>query len=931
MIHSLRIVRLQGLCLVQTFRIGCRPIFRKKSFIPIKHFLIPNSSVSLCFVRTHSVVKDVSECDNEIEESLATNLFEDAETQDSDSFRDILYPNSNDPIIKLLNSCSSVQNVFDVVKKNESCINACQISQAVLVLWNLQRIFYNVSIRENNEGTAFVSSSDPNTLLENYICKVTNHSDFELLLHLVEQHIDELSIDALTCTLLYLRKMNVSMNKSVILNLMDHCLLLLKNKSVHFPLTALSRFIVAVNQHKGLWTVFILQHTLPNILECLDSCNNVEDFRLITICLIGVHRMVCDSMLELYKKLAHKLLDEKLITAEDSHVITKAVYFLNYPHWSHCNIDIIRTLMLVLQGKINQLNVDDLIKLHKVFISQLEPADLLPEIQEYSSHLLSQLDHRESSSSISFPATCELLECMVTFSTPMKKKVFEQLTRRYLKEEIYPNAMSPLFNILRNLKTSDLKLCNDFWSLTLRFLRDHESEREDYKLLRICHRYMHFNNNLGGTFRHFEFEDQMIQWLWQELDSGNCKVIPSKFSRVAAFILAYGNSRVPGDDTILTMCMTKLIEMVPQFTEFDCLNISRGLQVAVELRRHRRKLTSQFMSQIVSLNTALDGWALNRVDKDVCTLPQLNLITRAYLNRRGNRNVQLFEKLIFRYKSFNSNIRLSSRIVRDTSLNLLVTSCLIPETIDHLVGYAIEQSEHLLGDTVEKLLHLCYYLGYTPSHSDEFLAASVNVIFRDKERMQGLSLLHSALALCFFHKLPEPLVKYIFTVDFLERMDDEISQCYSKATYPMKIRHHLMQLNRAVCLDYPDIDVPWFHEKYIQEIDAHNFQVLLNTDKKPLWEKHETDKNVSKLAVVLLRDNDYCLNIPQLKGECQLKQRHLEMLGYQELSSSVHISQRLFTAAPSKLLGIPSRGTPGDHGGIKRDKVAYNLHGCTLE
>nr|CAD7572763.1 unnamed protein product [Timema californicum] len=580
MIHSLRIVRLQGLCLVQTFGIGCRPIFIKKSFIPIKHFLIPNSRVSLCFVRTHSVVKDVSECDNELEENLTTNLFEDAETQDSDSFRDILYPNSNDPIIKLLNSCSSVQNVFDVVKQNENFINACQISQAVLVLWNLQRIFYSVSIRENNEATAFVSSSDPNTLLENYICKVTNHSDFELLLHLVEQHIDELSIDALTCTLLYLRKMNVSINKSVILNLIDHCLLLLKNKSFNFPLTALSRFIVAVNQHKGLWTVFILQHTLPKILESLDSCNNVEDFRLITICLIGVHRMVCDSMLESYKKLAHKLLDEKLITAEDSHIITKAVYFLNYPHWSHCNIEIIRTLMLVLRGKINQLNVDDLIKLHKVFISQLEPADLLPEIQEYSSHRLSQLDHRESPSSISFPTTCELLECMVTFSTPMKKKVFEQLTRRYLKEEIYPNSMSPLFNILRNLKTSDLKLCNDFWSLTLRFLRDHESEREDYKLLRICHRYMHFNNNLGGTFRHFEFESQMIQWLWKELDSGNCKVIPSKFSRVAAFILAYGNSRMPGDDTIVTMCMTKLIEMVAQFTEFDCLHISRGLQLA---------------------------------------------------------------------------------------------------------------------------------------------------------------------------------------------------------------------------------------------------------------------------------------------------------------------------------------------------------------
>lgn len=27
----------------------------------------------------------------------------------------------------------------------------------------------------------------------------------------------------------------------------------------------------------------------------------------------------------------------------------------------------------------------------------------------------------------------------------------------------------------------------------------------------------------------------------------------------------------------------------------------------------------------------------------------------------------------------------------------------------------------------------------------------------------------------------------------------------------------MMQLNRAVCLDYPEANVPWFHEKYIQE------------------------------------------------------------------------------------------------------------------
>lgn len=27
----------------------------------------------------------------------------------------------------------------------------------------------------------------------------------------------------------------------------------------------------------------------------------------------------------------------------------------------------------------------------------------------------------------------------------------------------------------------------------------------------------------------------------------------------------------------------------------------------------------------------------------------------------------------------------------------------------------------------------------------------------------------------------------------------------------------MMQLNKAVCLDYPEANIPWFHEKYIQE------------------------------------------------------------------------------------------------------------------
>lgn len=34
------------------------------------------------------------------------------------------------------------------------------------------------------------------------------------------------------------------------------------------------------------------------------------------------------------------------------------------------------------------------------------------------------------------------------------------------------------------------------------------------------------------------------------------------------------------------------------------------------------------------------------------------------------------------------------------------------------------------------------------------------------------------------------------------------------------MRQLLMMLNRAVCIDYPELDVPWFHTKYCEEIQS---------------------------------------------------------------------------------------------------------------
>ncbi|KAJ4446649.1 hypothetical protein ANN_13346 [Periplaneta americana] len=621
---------------------------------------------------------------------------------------------------------------------------------------------------------------------------------------MVDEWNEDMSADAMTASLLYLNKMGVSQTHPVLQNLVARCESMLEDCGQRFPLTAMSRFAVAVHSRRGLWPVLISNKMLPCVLARIESCDNVEDFRLLTICLINICQLVTGSLLTIYKRKAEELADKGKITAHDARVISKAVRFLNYPHWSYYNGATIRKLLLIMKGNVSSVAPKDLISLHKIFQSQLEPADMAEEMHDAASQYLAQVeDERIASNPTVFQVTTDLLACMVSFSSPTQKLVLEKLAQHHVVGSS-SSSLPTLFKILRHLKTSNVQLCDKFWSRTLRHMEEIPTEREDYKLFRVSHRYMHFNNNLGGTYRHYELEKQMIEWLWNEVKTGSAGVMPSKFARAAAFILAYGNigqGKTAVAESTLTQMMHKLMDMAPQFSKLDCMYISRGLQIGAVLGYQKRAMTSQFLDVFRNIDTVMNNCTLEYLKDKEIALPDLNRMIKAYICRRGMHGTELFERLMQ----------------------------------------------------------------------------------RDKERLQGLVLLNAAIALCFFHQLPEDLVHFIFTVSFLERLDEEVLNCYAKASYPTRIRHAMMQVNRAVCLDYPEADVPWFHEKYCEQITslesprqssfrddvyhslvsvigAENlvqtnkyspyfyridFQVLLNKNEKPVTLRHQTDSNVT--------------------------------------------------------------------------------------
>lgn len=218
--------------------------------------LLQNSS----FVSNHcrffhsdtSIENDLDEIDN-INELL---LYHDVLTQHQ-TVKNILYPDSKDLYIIKLNECLSIQEVLNFIKENSSKMQHQHIVQAILVLWELQKMFVNAHQIDNSFNA---------TTIKDHLSQVTDHSEFHKLLELVRERYKELNVESLSCSILYLNKIGVDIKHEVLQLLISE---LRKALNSSISLSALSRFIVAVSNEHSLAIYFLLQDAVPFIVEAL--------------------------------------------------------------------------------------------------------------------------------------------------------------------------------------------------------------------------------------------------------------------------------------------------------------------------------------------------------------------------------------------------------------------------------------------------------------------------------------------------------------------------------------------------------------------------------------------------------------------------------------------------------------------------------------
>jgi hypothetical protein len=66
----------------------------------------------------------------------------------SEMYRSFLYPGEQDPMFQQLNMAQSSQQVFVFLHKHQHQLTPVLVSQAVMVLWDLQRSYFNFCTNE---------------------------------------------------------------------------------------------------------------------------------------------------------------------------------------------------------------------------------------------------------------------------------------------------------------------------------------------------------------------------------------------------------------------------------------------------------------------------------------------------------------------------------------------------------------------------------------------------------------------------------------------------------------------------------------------------------------------------------------------------------------------------------------------------------------
>jgi hypothetical protein len=513
-------------------------------------------------------------------------------------------------------------------------------------------------------------------------------------------------------------------------------------------------------------------------------------------------------------------------------VLSKLVALVvNKSAWHEEHGDYVLLLTSQFLGRTQLLRPVQVIMLARVLLIFGEPVSLYYEVYH---RLVEIINERQFEGQVPMITCVSYILRMNNSALPLRE--VETLLERLIDGPHMTDHISEVYDIVRSVGLVNDSLMDRFFEKSFDVLKDHD---QPYELLRFASRYTNFFSPYTGQYKNPHIEAKMADFVlsslvmtpqlanrkvnWRDLEENKMGVHPNEFAQKISLLLSFGMELEPA-------MVARLDDFFPNLGPEGLQSLSRGIQAYRRRNRTRETRTSAGMRKIDELQLKVSEASNRYIERTLGSKVKrgLNDVTFLYktfansgnLSEESNYSkvVEMVREAVTSKQMSTHNVRVISNAIVSRDMNMANT-----ELLDALVDFLLARPDptQLHISFIGKVLGAAAETGHRPP--DRFLEVLDRCLHRDADSINGLHSLLMAKDLCSYDHFSKDLAGCLFSNEFMRRLDREMEMCGSRMMYPKKLRHALMELNRAVVLRFPQYGVPWFHQNYCAE---HRQQML---------------------------------------------------------------------------------------------------------
>ncbi|XP_055966290.1 FAST kinase domain-containing protein 1, mitochondrial isoform X2 [Sorex fumeus] len=706
------------------------------------------------------------------------------------------------------------------------------------------------TLSENQVGCAFTMlwefQKQKTSLLKN-VDFIKDHPQFVTLYDITAKKIELMNDDTLVNVLYITQQFSLEAHDPLIEALVTEAW----RRMERFDISLLSKFSSCLaDQHL---------YFSPLMGKIADIANRnletIQDLRSLSVLMVNISSLISKSFQEQLIKRAELLFDS--VESSQVNIARRLVQFLRnikypyYPLLDRCN--------QVFISNVDHLDLESISKILSLYHS----------LQFYSFEFSKLARKRLADMIPLFDQPANFVKLFVALGpiagTEEKKRL--QATLLLMSEELTSQQALAVIGAMEEMESRNSRLIKKIAST----LHKHLDSYKPIELLKIIR---------ALIYLHFQSKELFMKLRELLLSHLKTSIIPSDISALVSAISLLPSPQL--DEARLS----RIEEVLPQC---DLNDINVLATSVLRWIHYDHMYLDNLAGKQLKLLQKLDQYGLQRLQK--CN--DLNLLWEELKTLKGDWfSEALLEEAVVTLERLVDEINYTN--VTGIATFISRTNYLSSLLLDKIASVVTQHIEKIHPFSMLAAILPFSILNYDPLQRDEFLGTFIQHLNSHLGKLDPLVLVFLGFSFATLEYFPEDLLKAIFNIKFLAKLDSQLEYIGSMNEAQQQIYKILAEILGGTSYVKASVLTPYYH--------TIDFECILDKRKKPLsygsnnitlgkLSEMPMESNTQimgsrlppgavRVSLEFLDSKAFCRNIPHLKGKSTMKKRHLEILGY---------------------------------------------------